>query len=103
MLCLYLNTYYTVITFMYIIVLSLPTGFSDYEDDDESGRGKAGKHKIRKKYKKYMLPLLIAYKLKFFTLIPIMIGGLLLLMGATGLAGFFFALFAATMGLTKTH
>lgn len=46
-----------------------------------------------------MLPLLLAYKLKFFTLIPLMIGGLILLIGSTGLAGFFFALFAAVMGL----
>lgn len=53
--------------------------------------------------KKYMMPLLIAYKLKFFTLIPVMIGGLVLLTGATGLAGFFFALFAAVMGLKSGH
>lgn len=46
-----------------------------------------------------MLPLLLAYKLKFFALVPILVGGLLLLTTATGLAGFFFALFAAAMGL----
>lgn len=48
-----------------------------------------------------MLPLLLAYKLKYFALVPVMIGGLVLLVGATGLAGFFFALFAAVMGLQK--
>lgn len=48
-----------------------------------------------------MLPLLLAYKLKFFAMIPLMMGGLVLLVGATGMAGFFFALFAAVMGLQK--
>ncbi|KAL1494632.1 hypothetical protein ABEB36_010202 [Hypothenemus hampei] len=67
----------------------------------EEGRGK--KFGIKKKMQKYMMPLLIAYKLKFFTLIPVMIGGLILLTGATGLAGFFFALFAAVMGLKSDH
>lgn len=75
------------------------------EDDDDLSRGKGHKkkgHKLKpKKYAKYMLPLLLAYKLKFFSLIPVMIGGLVLLVGATGLAGFFFALFAAVMGLQK--
>ncbi|XP_066146161.1 uncharacterized protein [Euwallacea fornicatus] len=70
-------------------------------DDEGSGRGKKGG--LKKKMKKYMMPLLIAYKLKFFTLIPVMIGGLILLTGATGLAGFFFALFAAVMGLKSGH
>ncbi|KAJ3626084.1 hypothetical protein MTP99_016608 [Tenebrio molitor] len=51
------------------------------------------------KFRRFLLPLLLAYKLKFFTLIPVLIGGLILLTGATGLAGFFFALFAAVMGL----
>lgn len=48
-----------------------------------------------------MLPLLLAYKLKYFALVPLLVGGLVLLVGATGLAGFFFALFAAVMGLQK--
>lgn len=48
-----------------------------------------------------MLPLLLAYKMKYFALVPVMIAGLVLLIGATGLAGFFFALFAAVMGLQK--
>ncbi|KAF5286534.1 hypothetical protein FQR65_LT12538 [Abscondita terminalis] len=71
------------------------------EDDDgndvETGR-KKGK-KVKKKLKKLILPLLLAYKLKFFSLIPILVGGLILLTASTGLAGFFFALFAASMGL----
>ncbi|XP_068625399.1 uncharacterized protein [Battus philenor] len=62
------------------------------------------KNKLKKKSKKvtkYMMPLLLAYKLKYFALVPVMIAGLILLIGATGLAGFFFALFAAVMGLQK--
>lgn len=58
---------------------------------------------MKKKLKKFLLPLLLAYKLKFFTLIPVLIGLLVLLTGATGLAGFFFALFAAVMGLKAGH
>lgn len=67
----------------------------------DEGRGK--KKRLKKKLEKFLLPLLLAYKLKFFTLIPVFIGGLLLLTGATGLAGFFFALFAAVMGLKGHH
>ena len=52
-----------------------------------------------KRYYKYMLPLLLAYKLKFFTLVPLLVSGLVLIAGSTGLAGFFFALFAAVMGI----
>jgi hypothetical protein len=33
---------------------------------------------VRKKYKKFLMPLLIAYKLKFFTLVPVFIGKALL-------------------------
>lgn len=62
-------------------------------------KGKKGKFKIKKKFKKFLIPLLIAYKLKFFALIPILIGGLVLLVGSTGMAGFFFALFAAVISL----
>lgn len=57
------------------------------------------KFKVKKKYKKYLLPLLIAYKLKFFTLVPVIISGLMLLAGSTGMAGFFFALFTAVITL----
>ncbi|KAL6432052.1 hypothetical protein ACFW04_006637 [Cataglyphis niger] len=56
----------------------------------------------RKRRMNIMLPLLIAYKLKFISLIPTIIGGLFLLKGTTLLAGFFFALFAAVLGL-KVH
>ncbi|XP_017130935.1 uncharacterized protein LOC108148411 isoform X1 [Drosophila elegans] len=55
--------------------------------------------KLKKKIQKLFFPLLIAYKLKFLTLIPVLIGGLTLLVGTTGLAGFFFALFTAVMSL----
>ncbi|XP_050437127.1 transcription initiation factor TFIID subunit 11 [Adelges cooleyi] len=55
-----------------------------------------------KKLKKFMLPLLLAYKLKFFTLVPLMLGGLVLIVATTGFAGFFFALFAVGLGL-KGH
>lgn len=72
--------------------------FADFADVEARGK----KKKYRKKFKKFLLPLLLAYKLKFFTLIPVFIGMLVLLTGATGLAGFFFALFAAVMGL-KSH
>ncbi|XP_063834481.1 uncharacterized protein LOC135083701 [Ostrinia nubilalis] len=73
-------------------------------EDSENGspKHKSKKPKIKKtKLKKYVLPLLLAYKMKYFALVPVMIGGLILLVGATGLAGFFFALFAAVMGLQK--
>lgn len=63
------------------------------------GHGGGGKLRFKKKYRKFLLPLLLAYKLKFFTLIPLLIGGLVLLVGATGMAGFFFALFAAVLSL----
>lgn len=75
--------------------------------DREDSDGKIPKYhkkkpKIKKtKLKKYVLPLLLAYKMKYFALVPVLIGGLVLLVGATGLAGFFFALFAAVMGLQK--
>ncbi|XP_053946293.1 probable protein phosphatase DDB_G0279461 [Anastrepha ludens] len=59
------------------------------------GRGK----KWKKKLKKLILPLLLAYKLKFMALVPLLIGGLTLLVGSTGLAGFFFALFLTVMSL----
>lgn len=44
----------------------------------------------------------MAYKLKFIALIPVLLGGLILLKGTTLLAGFFFSLFAAVLGL-KMH
>lgn len=74
----------------------------------EGRKKKFGKYKnkikIKTKYKKMMLPLLMAYKLKFMALIPMMIGGLVLLAKAAGLAGFFFAMFTAAVGLkVKGH
>ncbi|KAB0794511.1 hypothetical protein PPYR_11350 [Photinus pyralis] len=68
------------------------------DSTEEVGR-KRKKGKFKKKLKRFMLPLLLAYKMKFFTLIPILVGGLILLTASTGLAGFFFALFAASLGL----
>lgn len=68
-------------------------------DDESMGRGKKKKKKILKKLKKFAIPLLIAYKLKFFALIPLLMKGLLVLVASIGLAGFFFALFAATVGI----
>ncbi|GBP17607.1 hypothetical protein EVAR_12313_1 [Eumeta japonica] len=70
-------------------------------DGNDQNQKTLKKKKFKKKYAKYMLPLLLAYKLKFFTLIPLLISGLVLLVGATGMAGFFFALFTAVMGLQK--
>lgn len=37
---------------------------------------KKKKHKLKGKLKKFLIPLLIAYKLKFLTLVPVMIGKL---------------------------
>lgn len=78
--------------------------FFRFPDENAPGfEGRKKKFKIKKKYKKFILPLLIAYKLKFFALIPIMISGLILLLGSTGLAGFFFALFVAVISLKGGH
>ncbi|XP_033207710.1 uncharacterized protein LOC117167130 [Belonocnema kinseyi] len=48
-----------------------------------------------------MVALLMAYKMKLLVLVPIMIGGMILLSSTTALAGFFFALFAAVLGLNS--
>ncbi|XP_011314459.1 uncharacterized protein [Fopius arisanus] len=61
-----------------------------------------GRPKKSKKMKRALMALLLAYKLKFAALIPAVIGGLILLVMTTGLAGFFFALFAAVLGLKST-
>ncbi|CAD1474655.1 unnamed protein product [Heterotrigona itama] len=53
----------------------------------------------KRKMDRTMMALLMAYKLKFVALIPTMIGGLILLKATALLAGFFFALFAAVLGL----
>ncbi|KAI5694218.1 hypothetical protein M8J75_012918 [Diaphorina citri] len=65
--------------------------------------GHGFKVKDFKKLKKFMLPLLLAYKLKFFTMVPLLLGGLVLIVGTTGFAGFFFALFAVGLGLRGGH
>lgn len=73
----------------------------------KKGKGKKKKNKGHfkikhfKKLKKYMFPLLLAYKLKFLMLIPLLLGGLVLIVGTTGFAGFFFALFAIGLSLQK--
>lgn len=79
--------------------LNLIIIFSVFSDNSLVFEGRKKKFKIKKKFKKFLLPLLIAYKLKFFALIPILIGGLVLLVGSTGMAGFFFALFTAVISL----
>ncbi|XP_076759459.1 uncharacterized protein LOC143428462 [Xylocopa sonorina] len=53
----------------------------------------------KRKMDRTMMALLMAYKLKFVALIPTMVGGLILLKATALLAGFFFALFAAVLGL----
>ncbi|XP_076631415.1 uncharacterized protein LOC143346809 [Colletes latitarsis] len=53
----------------------------------------------KRKMDRTMMALLMAYKMKFFALIPTMLGGLILLKATALLAGFFFALFAAVLGL----
>ncbi|KAK0183033.1 hypothetical protein PV327_001111 [Microctonus hyperodae] len=58
-----------------------------------------GKPMKKRKWNRAMMALLLAYKLKFAALIPTMIGGLILLLSTTAMAGFFFALFAAILGL----
>ncbi|XP_055525231.1 uncharacterized protein LOC129718468 [Wyeomyia smithii] len=80
----------------------------DFEDDDdtddpnpEARFKKKKKFHLKHKLKKYLLPLLLAYKLKFMMMFPAMVGGLILLVKAAGLAGFFFALFASVVSLQK--
>lgn len=68
-------------------------------DDESLSEGRKKKKKYLKHLKKMIIPLLIAYKLKFFALIPLLMKGLLVLVGSMGMAGFFFALFAATIGI----
>jgi hypothetical protein len=43
------------------------------------------------------MPLLIAYKLKFIAVVPVLLSAVVLLAGSTAMAGFFFALFAAAI------
>lgn len=58
--------------------------------------------KIKKhKLKKWLLPLLVGYKLKFMTLVPLLFATLALLVASAGFAGFFFAMFTAALTLPK--
>lgn len=78
--------------------------FSEIFESRKKKHKKKKVYTIRKKYKKFLVPLLLAYKLKFFTLIPVLIAALLLLVGTTGIGGFFFAMFATSMSLKgKSH
>uniref|UniRef100_A0A182K995 Uncharacterized protein n=1 Tax=Anopheles christyi TaxID=43041 RepID=A0A182K995_9DIPT len=72
--------------------------------DGSVAKGEEGRKKkfhLKKKYKKFLIPLLLAYKIKFLALVPAIIGGLILLVKSAGLAGFFFALFTAVVSLKK--
>ncbi|XP_043472577.1 uncharacterized protein LOC122505163 [Leptopilina heterotoma] len=60
---------------------------------------KAVEPRKRNKHNNKMLALLMAYKMKLMALVPILVGGVILLTSTTALAGFFFALFAAVLGL----
>ncbi|XP_053660186.1 uncharacterized protein LOC128709225 [Anopheles marshallii] len=76
----------------------------DDQEGDALGKGEEGRKKkfhLKKKYKKFLIPLLLAYKIKFLALVPAIIGGLILLVKSAGLAGFFFALFTAVVSLKK--
>ncbi|XP_058117244.1 uncharacterized protein LOC131288986 [Anopheles ziemanni] len=75
------------------------TRHSAADRSDAVGRKK--KFHLKKKYKKFLIPLLLAYKIKFLALVPAIIGGLILLVKSAGLAGFFFALFTAVVSLKK--
>ncbi|XP_012345426.1 uncharacterized protein LOC105736238 [Apis florea] len=78
------------------IVKSKNTGFGlskDYSRESDRPRRK------KRKMDRTMMALLMAYKLKFVALIPTLVGGLILLKATALLAGFFFALFAAVLGL----
>ncbi|XP_035772904.1 uncharacterized protein LOC118456348 [Anopheles albimanus] len=70
-------------------------------DGTKSAEARKKKFHIKKKYKKFLIPLLLAYKIKFLALVPAIIGGLILLVKSAGLAGFFFALFTAVVSLKK--
>ncbi|XP_050070769.1 uncharacterized protein LOC126558753 [Anopheles maculipalpis] len=77
---------------------------TDGQEGDELEKGEEGRKKkfhLKKKYKKFLIPLLLAYKIKFLALVPAIIGGLILLVKSAGLAGFFFALFTAVVSLKK--
>ncbi|XP_058459646.1 uncharacterized protein LOC131435579 [Malaya genurostris] len=92
--------------YRYVMDNDLEDTLDDDDDDDddinpEARFKKKKKYHLKHKIKKYLLPLLLAYKLKFMMMFPAMVGGLILLVKAAGLAGFFFALFASVVSLQK--
>ena len=58
-----------------------------------------GKRKKIKRLNKTLMAIAMAYTLKFMFLIPTFVGTLVLLKFTATLAGFFYALFAAVLGL----
>ncbi|KAK3932287.1 putative dual specificity protein phosphatase [Frankliniella fusca] len=75
----------------------------DEEDNKESKQAGTKTFKIKKhKLKKWLLPLLVGYKLKFMTLVPLLFATLALLVASAGFAGFFFAMFTAALTLGKS-
>ncbi|KAK6618827.1 hypothetical protein RUM43_013218 [Polyplax serrata] len=83
-----------------LILYTLAVKKNDDDDDDYDDTPQLKhyfKHKL--KMKDIMFLLLLAYKLKFVTLIPLFLGAVILLVGTTSMAGFFFALFSAALGL----
>ncbi|XP_058811387.1 uncharacterized protein LOC131676285 [Topomyia yanbarensis] len=91
--------------YRYVMDTDLEDALDDDDDDDDTNPEarfkKKKKFHLKHKLKKYLLPLLLAYKLKFMMMFPAMVGGLILLVKAAGLAGFFFALFASVVSLQK--
>uniref|UniRef100_A0A182IM03 Transmembrane protein n=1 Tax=Anopheles atroparvus TaxID=41427 RepID=A0A182IM03_ANOAO len=96
----------------YFVDSDVSASTDDDDDDDGDGaekgtgglitlQGRKKKFHLKKKYKKFLIPLLLAYKIKFLALVPAIIGGLILLVKSAGLAGFFFALFTAVVSLKK--
>ncbi|KAL1401633.1 hypothetical protein pipiens_006461 [Culex pipiens pipiens] len=91
----------------YVIDSDISASLEDDDNDDDTNPEarfkKKKKFHLKHKYKKFLLPLLLAYKLKFMMMFPALVGGLALLVKAAGLAGFFFALFASVVSLQKSH
>jgi len=77
-------------------VLTSPSNFADYIEDRTSQ-----KKKRKTFFRKMLLPLLIVAKLKIAIMFPILIAAMVLLVGSTGMAGFFFALFTAAVTHNK--
>lgn len=64
-----------------------------------TGEARGKKKKEIKQMNKTLMAIIMAYTLKFFFLIPTFIGTLIMLKFTTLLAGFFYALYAAVLGL----